>query len=289
LPPLERDYLRSDGTHLTIQIQESLIRDADDAVSGIRSTLVDVTERKRNAEILERQARELARSNAELEQFAYVASHDLQEPLRMVASYTQLLGRRYKGRLDGDADDFIAFAVDGAARMQQLINDLLAYSRVGRHGGELRATGAEAALAGSVANLRASIEESGAAIHHEPLPAVYADPVQLMQLFQNLLGNAIKFCKGVRPEIAVGCRECPEEWCFSVRDNGIGIDPKYADRIFQVFQRLHNKKEYPGTGIGLAICKKIVERHGGRIWLDSQPGHGTTFYFTIRKPGEHVQ
>jgi len=238
---------------------------------------------------LRSQAAELSRSNAELEQFAYVASHDLQEPLRMVSSYTQLLARRYQGQLGEDADEFIAFAVDGAKRMQALINDLLAYSRVGTKGGELRLTDAEAAFSSALVNVRAAIEASGAVIRHSPLPTVYADPVQLVQVFQNLLGNAIKFHDSAPPEIGVACEDAPEEWCFSVCDNGIGIDPKYTDRIFQVFQRLHTRKDYPGTGIGLAICKKIAERHGGRIWVASQPGQGATFHFTIRKNGEHTR
>ena len=238
---------------------------------------------------LRSQAAELSRSNAELEQFAYVASHDLQEPLRMVASYTQLLARRYHGKLGQDADEFIAFAVDGAKRMQNLINDLLAYSRVGTKGSELRLTDAEAALLSALVNVRAAIEDSGAVIRHSPLPTVYADPVQLVQVFQNLLGNAIKFRNEGPPEIGIDCEETPEEWCFSVLDNGIGIDPKYADRIFQVFQRLNTRKDYPGTGIGLAICKKIAERHGGRIWVSSQPGHGAAFHFTIHKNGEHIR
>lgn len=238
---------------------------------------------------LRSQATELSRSNAELEQFAYVASHDLQEPLRMVASYTQLLARRYQGKLDRDADEFIAFAVDGAKRMQSLINDLLAYSRVGTKGGELRPTDAEAALSSALVNVQGAIEDSGAVIRHSPLPTVYADPVQLVQVFQNLLGNAIKFRNNKPPEIDVACEETSQEWSFSVRDNGIGIDPKYADRIFQVFQRLHNKKDYPGTGIGLAICKKIAERHGGRIWVVSQSGQGATFQFTIHKNGEQIR
>ena len=244
--------------------------------------------REQTYELLAKAA-ELSRSNKELEQFAYIASHDLQEPLRMVSSYTQLLARRYKGKLGQDADEFIEFAVDGARRMQNLINDLLAYSRVGTKGGELRSTEAETALENALINVRGAIEDSGAVVRHSPLPTVFADPLQLTQIFQNLLGNAIKFRNGAAPEIDVACQETPAEWSFSVRDNGIGIDPKYADRIFQVFQRLHTKTEYAGTGIGLAICKKIAERHGGRIWVASQPGKGATFHFTIHKNGVNTR
>jgi light-regulated signal transduction histidine kinase (bacteriophytochrome) len=251
--------------------------------------MLDITGRKEKEEELARRTAELARSNAELEQFAYVASHDLQEPLRMVSSYTQLLARRYSGKLDSDADEFIAFAVDGAARMSRLINDLLNYSRVGSRKCEFCPASADAALDTALANVRAAIEESGAVIRRSPLPTVDADPAQLIQIFQNLLGNAIKFRNGARPEIGVACEEAPAEWRFSVSDNGIGIDPKHAGRIFQVFQRLHNKKEYPGTGIGLAICKKIAERHGGVIWVASEPGFGATFHFTIRKKKEDAR
>jgi PAS domain S-box-containing protein len=237
---------------------------------------------------LEAQARDLTRSNEELQQFAYVASHDLQEPLRMISSYTQLLGRRYGDRLDGDAKEFMEFIVDGAARMKQLIEDLLAYSRVGTRGREFQDVDSGATLAKALANLRAAQEASGAKITHDPMPRVIADPAQLTQMFQNLIGNAMKFRGAEAPAVRVSAETRDQVWVFTVKDNGIGLDPQYADRIFMMFQRLHNKSEYPGTGIGLAICKKIVERHGGRIWVDSQPGHGSTFGFTLARPqGEH--
>ncbi len=224
---------------------------------------------------------ELDRSNKELELFAYVASHDLQEPLRMVSSYTQLLARRYKGRLDANADEFIAYAVDGANRMQSLINDLLAYSRVGTRGKEFEPTDCTAVCDQTLANLKVTLEESDAAVACGPLPTVMADKMQIGRLFQNLIGNAIKYHGDEPPRVQVSAEQKGKEWVFSVRDNGIGIDPQYAERIFVIFQRLHTREEYPGTGIGLAICKKIVERHGGRIWMESQLGSGATFSFTI--------
>jgi PAS domain S-box-containing protein len=244
-------------------------------------SLKDVTETRRAEEKLKQTMAELARSNTELERFAYIASHDLQEPLRMVASYTQLLGRRYRGKLDSDADEFIGYAVDGATRMQQLINALLDYSRVGTRAKPLEPTDCEAVFNNAVANLKVAIKETDAVVEHDPLPTVVADATQMVQLFQNLLGNSVKFHSDKRPEIHVGAQRNGSEWIFSVRDNGIGIDPKYFERIFIIFQRLHGRGEYPGTGIGLAICKKIIERHKGRIWVESQPGNGATFYFTI--------
>ena len=225
---------------------------------------------------------ELARSNEELEQFAYVASHDLQEPLRMVASYVGLLERRYRGKLDADADDFIEFAVDGARRMQGLLNGLLDLSRVGTRGRELEPTESEAALRDSLINLEQAIVDAGAEVTHEPLPAVLGDRIQLTQLFQNLVSNAVKFNTSDKPRVAVTARRAGSMWEIAVADNGIGIDPAHFDRIFQVFQRLHTRDTYEGTGIGLSVCRKIVERHGGTIRPESAEGQGTTFRFTLQ-------
>ncbi len=223
----------------------------------------------------------LALSNRDLEQFAYVASHDLQEPLRMVSNYCQLLGRRYKGRLDADADDFINYAVDGAQRMQRLIDDLLAYSRVGSRRGKPVRTQVESAFQEAVRNLAASIQESGATITHDVLPELEADPNQLTQLLQNLLGNAIKFRGKQGPKIHVSAEKRNGEWLLGVHDDGIGIAPEYREQIFVIFQRLNAKQDYPGTGIGLAICKKIMDTHGGRIWVEPKAGPGTTFRFVF--------
>ncbi|MGI0484193.1 response regulator [Pantanalinema rosaneae CENA516] len=236
-------------------------------------------------EILQRQ--ELVRSNAELQQFAYVASHDLQEPLRMVTSYLQLLEQRYKGQLDADADDFIHYAVDGAGRMRTLINDLLSYSRIGTRGQAFALTSCTEAVTGAIANLAVAIAERQAIVTYADLPTIQADATQLTQLFQNLISNAIKFADTVAPHVWIQASRQEQGWLFSVQDHGIGIDPQYAERIFVIFQRLHNRIDYPGTGIGLAICKKIVERHGGRIWVQSELGQGATFYFTIPDRGEH--
>ncbi|MDM8535377.1 ATP-binding protein [Desulfobacterales bacterium HSG17] len=224
---------------------------------------------------------ELENSNKELEQFAYVASHDLQEPLRMVSSYVKLIKRRYKGKLDADADEFIEFAEDGALRMHTLINDLLALSRVGTRENAFELVDTGEILAQILTNLRVAIKESRAKVSHDELPLVMADRSRLNQVFQNLISNSIKFRKQEPLFIHISAEKKEEDWLFSFQDNGIGIAPEFFDRIFAIFQRLHKRSEYPGTGIGLAICKKIIERHHGSIWVESQPGKGTTFYFTI--------
>jgi PAS domain S-box-containing protein len=257
---------------------------------GYRGTGRDITARRVAAEQLKAAHDELARSNAELEQFAYVASHDLQEPLRMVASYTQLLGKRYGDRLEGDAQEFMAYIVDGAGRMKQLIEDLLAYSRVGTRGRDFRPVKLQAILERARINLRAALEESGAELTRDALPEVVGDEPQLVQLMQNLIGNAIKFRGKAAPQIHVSACEKGNELEVTVSDNGIGIEPQYYERIFMVFQRLHDKSRYPGTGIGLAICKKVVDRHGGRIHVESEPGKGSRFMFTLPKKrgNQHV-
>lgn len=241
----------------------------------------DITERKRLEEELRLTIADLARSNEELEQFAYVASHDLQEPLRMVGSYVQLIEKKYKGRLDKDADEFMEYAVDGAKRMQELINDLLAYSRVGRRGTEFSRVGMNRVLETVERNLRVSIEQKNATITADELPVVAGDEVQLVQLLQNLISNSIKFRSEADPRVRVSASRQDDEWLFAVEDNGIGFEQRYAKRIFNIFQRLQGRGEYEGTGIGLAISSRIVQRHGGAIWARSEPGGGSVFYFTI--------
>jgi PAS domain S-box-containing protein len=276
----DEGYIK-DEQGLIVHTVKTPIRDENGEVAGLLGIFWDITEQRLAEERLKKTLEDLARSNKELEQFAYVASHDLQEPLRMVSSYTQLLERRYKDKLDADADEFIAYAVDGANRMQRLIQDLLVYSQVSSRGKPLTPTDCNAVLGTVRINLSVAIEENNAMVTHDELPIVMADETQLVQVFQNLIGNAIKFHSEEPPHIHVSAEKNKKEWIFSVRDNAKGIDPQYHDRIFVIFQRLQGKGEYPGTGIGLAICKRIIERHGGRIWVESELGKGSTFYFTI--------
>jgi PAS domain S-box-containing protein len=276
---------RKDGSEFPIEIMLSPLESAEGIL--VTAAIRDITRRKRSEEHLKKTVEELRRSNDELQQFAYVASHDLQEPLRMVASYTQLLAKRYKGRLDSDADEFIAYAVDGSTRMQGLIQDLLAYSRAGTNGKALSEISSEKALMEAVVALRAGIEESGTVVTHDPLPEITTDRTQLAQIFQNLIGNAVKYRRADVPRIHVSAAQNgDDEWVFSVRDNGLGIKPEYFERIFVLFQRLHGREEFNGSGIGLAICKKMLERLGGRIWLESEPGMGSTFFFALPKTGQ---
>jgi PAS domain S-box-containing protein len=271
---------RKDGTEFPVEIGLSPVQ--TDEGLYVLSSVVDITARKKTEEALQKALEDLKRSNQELEQFAYIASHDLQEPLRMVIGFLNLLDERYGPQLDDTATRYINFAVDGARRMSQLISDLLDYSRVEHMGPNIQRVDLNRVLASATANLRDSIQESSARIIHDQLPTVPGNATHLTQLFQNLLGNAIKFRReGIPPQIDVGCRRDGDYWLLMVKDNGIGIAPEYRNKIFMIFQRLHSREKYPGTGIGLAICKKIVERHGGNIWIDSNPGEGSTFYFTL--------
>jgi PAS domain S-box-containing protein len=279
----EKRYVHKNGRVVWVNLGVALVRDRSGTPQYEIAMFDDITERKQAEAALRDAHEELQRSNSELEQFAYVASHDLQEPLRMVSSYTQLLGRRYGDKLDADAREFMAYIVDGAMRMKQLIEDLLAYSRVGTKGKDFRPVEVEKPVRRAITNLKAAIEESGASVTYDPLPTLPADEMQLAQLFQNLMGNALKFRSASVPRIHIEVSEKPDHFEFAVRDNGIGIEPQYFERIFMVFQRLHNKGEYPGTGIGLAICKKVVERHGGHIRVESRPGEGSAFIFTLPK------
>ncbi|MBL6935782.1 MAG: PAS domain S-box protein [Alphaproteobacteria bacterium] len=274
-------YRRKSGEDFPVWQQISSVTDESGQLTHYIVEFSDITEYRESQDELARRTQELARSNQELEQFAYVASHDLQEPLRMVASYTQLLARRYEGKLGEDADEFIGFAVDGATRMQTLINDLLSYSRVGTHTKPFAVT----EIADIVSRVKSSIsimlDECGAEVICSSLPALPVDASQMAQLFQNLIANAIKFRGETPPKVWISTTPGPREWTFEVRDNGIGITQEFAERIFIIFQRLHTKEEYPGTGIGLAVCKKIVERHGGRIWVEPAAPPGATLRFTL--------
>jgi PAS domain S-box-containing protein len=281
----ELHQISRNGRAIMVDSRWSLLRDEQGNRAAIMEINRDITQRKRAAEELARRAEELARSNADLQEFAYAASHDLQEPLRMVASFTQLLAERYQGKLDTDADDFIGYAVDGARRMQVLVNDILEYSRVGTRGKEFSAVDCEHILETVLANLQKTLEETGGQVTNDPLPTVQGDETQLLQVLQNLVGNALKFHGSEPPRVHVSAQEINGAWRFAVHDNGIGIEPQYSERIFMLFQRLHTRAEYPGTGIGLAIAKKIVQRHGGRIWVESEEGKGSTFYFSLPMKG----
>jgi PAS domain S-box-containing protein len=245
----------------------------------------DITDRRKAEDALKEKREELERSNADLQQFAYVSSHDLQEPLRMVAGYVKLLEKRYRGKLDADADEFITFAIEGAQRMSELINDLLAYSRVNTQGTELKPVDTNNPFNKALFNLQTAIQENEVLITHDPLPEVMGDETQLLQLFQNLMSNAIKFHGENKIHIHINAKMENDKWIFSVKDNGLGIKKEYFDRIFMVFQRLHSRTEFPGTGIGLSLCKRIVERHEGKIWVESKPGEGTTFFFSLKPVG----
>ena len=287
-----RDYplaIRHQSGKITdVLYNATVYRNEAGEIQGIFAAARDITDRKRAEEALRRshdelkeRTAELARSNADLQQFAYVASHDLQEPLRAVVSYLQLLERRYAGKLDEKADKYITHAVEGGLRMQGLINDLLTYSRVETRGKTLQVVDVERVVDDALHNLRVAVRENDALITRDPMPPLRADEAQLTQVFQNLIANAIRFRSDAPPEIHIGAQPQDDGWRFSVSDNGIGIDMKHADRIFVIFQRLHTRRAYAGTGIGLAICKRIIERHGGHIWVESELEKGSIFYFTL--------
>ena len=277
VPHFVRDevFWRKDGSSFPVEYYSTPVREDDGSLVGAVVVFRDVTEEKATEEAL-------IQSNRDLEQFAYVTSHDLQEPLRMISSYTQLLAKRYRGKLDADADEYIGFVTDGAARMQRLIRDLLEYSRVGTRGRAFEPADLNGVLDEALTNLRHTIDKTGARVDREPLPTLPVDATQIMRLFQNLVGNALKYRAEDRaPEIRIEVKKRGADWQFAVRDNGIGIQEKDFDRVFLIFQRLHSRQDYEGSGIGLAVCKRIVERHGGRIWVESEPGTGSTFRFTL--------
>ncbi len=295
---IEIDFLQKLATQVAIAIKQAMLfeqlQQTNQELAESKADLeIKVRDRTRELELVNRQLlklnQELTCSNQELEQFAYIVSHDLREPLRMVTSFTQLLKQKYAGHLDAEADKIIGFAVDGAIRMEELINDLLAYSRVGSSGKTLELVDTEAVLDQVLSNLHLALQETNAQIIREPLPAVVGETTQLIQLWQNLIANGIKYRTAESPRIEIGATAELEQYLFWVKDNGIGINPKYSDRIFQIFQRLHTRQEYPGTGTGLAICHKIVERHGGKIWVESELGQGATFYFTLPVKQEAIK
>ncbi|MFV1964199.1 MAG: ATP-binding protein [Pirellulaceae bacterium] len=284
--------LRQDGS--VIWLEKFVTTVEWDDGPAVQTAVVDVTDRKKAEEALHAardelekrvdvRTAELARSNRDLEQFAYSVSHDLQSPLRTVASYCQLLQKRYQGKLDDEADEFLTGAVDGTRRMRRLLDDLLSYSRVATQSHQFLPADATSVLKEALFNLQAAIDECHAEVTHDTLPSVVCDATQLMQIFQNLIGNAIRYRSERPPTIHIGCVEEPADWKFCVQDNGVGMDPRHGERIFQIFQRLYAEHEIPGSGIGLAICKRIVERHGGRIWVESQPNEGSVFFFTLPK------
>ena len=273
--------VRPDGIMRWFRTRGNVLRNEEGRPVYVTGACVDITDRKQAEEALVRQARELARSNADLQHFAYVTSHDLQEPLRMIASFAELLAQRYRGKLDTDADEFIGYIISGAHRMDALIRDLLAYSRVvNTEGVTYQPVELEGTLHWATMNLQKAIAETGAIITHDELPVALGDQVQLVQVLQNLISNALKYRSQEKPHVHISAERSDAEWIISVRDNGIGIAPEYHDRIFGVFKRLHGR-DYPGTGIGLAICKAVVEKHGGRIWVESEAGQGATFRFTL--------
>jgi PAS domain S-box-containing protein len=279
--PFSLRWVRKDGTFVWTEQQSVPIYDESRNLVAVEGIARDITERKRAEEKLEQAPAELARSKAELDNLANITSHEMDEPLHMVGRCLNLLERRYKGKLDANTEKVIGHSLDGVNRMQRLVKDLLAYSRVSSECKDFRPTNCEAMFARALANLKAKVEESGAVVTHDALPIVMADDSQMTQLFQNLISNAIKFCGEEPPSVHVSAETKENEWLFSLQDSGIGIDPEHFERIFMIFQRLHDEADYPGTGIGLSICKKIVERHGGYIWVDSEPGKGSRFYFTI--------
>lgn len=276
----EIENIKKDGTHFWCYASCSVF-DHNEYGKVIVSVHTDITKRKNAEEKLNKTYKDLERSNKELEQFAYVISHDLQEPLRTIYGYAELLESNYKGKLDTDADDFIAYITAGARHMQQMINDLLALSRITTRGKEFVHVNTERILKITFENLQSLIDKNHAIITYDQMPTIIADDSQIIQLFQNLIDNAIKFHRKETPEIHISSKIQNSDWVFSVKDNSIGIDKNHFKKLFVIFQRLHNREEYPGTGIGLAMCKKIVERHGGRIWVESKVGIGSVFYFTI--------